>query len=213
MADTLDPFLGRQLDDFHGVYAHVQRFIPAGVSETARDDLGQRNDFTFSDFGIRVQRLSASVEYAGVFCHQSRNGDYRASAGGWAHDDGSDARRRRGDGRNADAILRSARRGAAGADSVVDSASPGAGAKVRYEPAAERGGESAGESFRGAGDEVPAKLFAERSDGVVRRAGGSWRAGSVVAVGVGHQGRSIWSGSCGDSPGMVFHVHVSEFKA
>src|SRR5207344_965469 len=76
-----------------------------------------------------------------------------------------------------------------------------------------RRSESAGESLRSAGDEVPAEFFVEGSDGLVRRAGGSWRASGVVAVGVGHQGRSIWSGSGGDSPGMVFHVHVPEFEA
>ena len=131
LADSFHPLLVGQPDDLHGLRAHVQRAVSQGLPQAQRADVGQRHAAALSGHGIRLQRLPAALEQAGLLRHQGWHADGRTGSHHRpAHDDLS-SRRPAGDRSHADPILwipccRSARVGhRADRDPPVSGAAPG----------------------------------------------------------------------------------------
>ena len=83
--------------------------------------------------GIRFQRVSTALEYAGIFRHKSGNGDHRSGSGHRSQHDGLFAGRGRSYRCNTHALLRISRCGFAGFDNPSGADSPGASSVFRHE--------------------------------------------------------------------------------
>src|SRR5439155_24251419 len=101
--------------------------------KATRADLGERHLPPVSDARLRVQRLPAALERALVFRDESRDRDRRRGAGCRSLHPATAARRRRCDRRDAVAILRPARRRAAGVDDGAGCAASAVRAAAGYE--------------------------------------------------------------------------------
>ena len=97
------------------------------------------------------------------------------------------ARRQGSDGRDADALLRIPRRGAAGSGDVAAGAAPSAGAAPGDERAAERRARDRGRQSAAALHALLPQLPAARHDRLVRRAGRAGRARRHLPLGTGHR--------------------------
>ena len=90
--------------------AHVQRVVPRAYRKPREMTWITGMLLLFLAMGFGFSGYLLPVEYAGIFRHQGRNGNYRPGTIHRTRPEGLPARRRRSDGRHADSLLRVSRR-------------------------------------------------------------------------------------------------------
>src|SRR5437879_9581892 len=79
MVGKVHPLLVGEPHDLYRLCAHVQRAVPARLSQSAGTDLAQWRTAAVPSTRLWLQRIPAAVEYAGIFCDQGGDGDRKST--------------------------------------------------------------------------------------------------------------------------------------